>query len=388
MPQSIISDLRKQIKEKDQFLATISHEIRSPMNAVFGMADALLRTDLDHIQKRYLTVLLDACESMLGIANQVLDISKTKSGRVALANVDFDLSDFMALQVAAFANRAEARNIELSLQVDFRTDPRIYFDKFRLGQIMTNLISNALRYTDSGQIIVRALLDKSTGHFLDLTLAVQDTGIGMSPRASKNIFEAFTTANPAESAARGGSGLGLTVVRDLVNLMNGRILVDTTLGEGTTFTINLQVEPQQENKIAHRPMQRYMPVGLNILLAEDNESNAFVFNVMLEETGANITRARNGAEAVTRALKQQFDVIFMDIQMPEMNGIDATRKIRTNELDAQQKPATIIALSADVFASQSSDFQNAGFNDSLSKPVRQSELLSVLSTFDKGVNFD
>ncbi len=383
-----IESLKQQLADKDQFLATISHEIRSPMNGVFGMADALLRTDLNKVQKRYLTVLMDACESMLSIANQVLDISKTKSGQAQLTPVDFDLNDFMALQVASFANRAEMRGIDLDLEVNFSADPRIHFDKFRLGQVMTNLISNALRYTDEGRIVVRGMLEPMANDNLNLILSVEDTGIGMSKEASKGIFEAFSSANPVESAARGGTGLGLTVVRDLVDLMQGDITVDSVLGQGTVFSVSLVVTASQTEIHNPRPMRKAMPANLNVLLAEDNDSNAFVFQVMLEETGINITHVRNGKDAVDQALETRFDMIFMDIQMPIMNGIDATANIRANEQVARLNKTSIIALSADVFVTQNPKFQAAGFSDSLSKPMRQSELLDVLSTFDKGINFD
>lgn len=389
MPKSpTIAELQEQLRDKDQFLATISHEIRSPMNGVFGMADALLRTNLDPVQKRYLTVLMDACESMLSIANQVLEISKAKSGQSALAPVDFDLNDFMTLHIASFADRARARNLDLKLEVGFGADPRIHFDKFRLGQVLTNLISNALRYTDKGGVLVSAGLQPDADGRLNLSLSVKDTGIGMTAKASKNIFEAFNSANPIESAARGGTGLGLTVVRDLVELMHGKVTVKSSPGEGTVFTVQVLVDPSKSELHKPRPMRKSLPENLRVLLAEDNDSNAFVFQVMLEETGINITRARTGTEAVQHAANTSFDMIFMDIQMPEMDGIQATAEIRANESVAQTKAVSIIALSADVFVSQNPKFQLAGFSDSLSKPVRQSELLDVLSTFDKGINFD
>ncbi|MBL4806834.1 MAG: response regulator [Rhodobacteraceae bacterium] len=383
-----IAMLEKRLVDKDRFLATICHEIRSPMNGVFGMADALLRTELDEKQKRYLTVLMDACESMLSVANQVLDITKYESGQAKLTPVDFDLTDFMSLQVASFEARAKARNLELVLETSILCDPRIHFDKFRLGQVLTNLISNALRYTDQGRIVVRAILQSTKTGAHSLMISVEDTGIGMSPEAVSGIFEAFSSANPVESAARGGTGLGLTVVRDLVRLMDGEIEVKSDLGQGSSFILDLTVSPAKDEMHKTRPMRKSMPKNLNVLLAEDNESNAFVFQVMLEETGINITHVRNGEDAVSHASEQRFDVIFMDIQMPKMNGIDATSGIRADEALAQQSPTSIIALSADVFISQSPEFRAAGFSDYLSKPVRQSELLDVLSVFDKGENFD
>jgi len=383
-----IKELKDQLQQKDQFLATISHEIRSPMSGVFGMADALLRTKLNSVQKRYLTVLMDSCESMLSIANQVLEISKSSSGQARLAPVDVDLNDFIAMQVAGFESRAKARNLDLVTDINFQADPRVHLDKFRLAQVLSNLISNALRYTDKGRIVVRAILMPRDGKFLDLTLIVEDTGIGMTKKASKRIFDAFQSANPIESAARGGTGLGLTVVRNLVDLMQGEISVESTPGKGTVFTTKFVVETSKTELHSLKPMRKAMPANLNILLAEDNDSNAFVFKVMLEETGVKITHARDGTEAVEKASESEFDVIFMDIQMPRMNGIEATTKIRALEAEKFRSATSIIALSADVFVSQASEFQAAGFNYSLSKPVRQSELLDVMSTLDKGVKFD
>jgi len=381
-PATEVARLKEIIRQKDQFLATVSHEIRSPMNGVFGMADALSRTKLDEKQRRYLSVLRDACDSMLSIANQLLEKGKLESGQTTLVPVDFDIAAFVSSQVAEFASRAEARGLLLELDTKILTGSRIRFDKMRLAQVLSNLISNAIRYTDEGRVVVRVILQ--TGHKgkLRLVLSVEDSGIGIAPEKHSQIFEAFASADPTQSALRGGTGLGLNVVRELVSLMGGRIKLDSSPGMGSTFTVELAVEKARSAVEAAEATPRTMPQNLHVLLAEDNDSNAFVFEVLLEDTGVKTTRVRNGREAVIAHEKGAFDVIFMDIQMPVMGGIEATAAIRAAE-GAVDNPVPIIALSADTVAPQCTSYQAARFTDAIYKPVRQKDLLDVLSIFDK-----
>ncbi len=377
-----VARLKDIIRQKDQFLATVSHEIRSPMNGVFGMADALSRTPLDEKQQRYLSVLRDACDSMLSIANQLLEKGKLDSGQTTLVPVDFDIAEFVSSQVAEFATQAEARGLLLELDTKILTGSRIRFDKTRLAQVLSNLISNAIRYTDEGRVVVRVILQ--TGHRgkLRLVLSVEDSGIGIAPDKHSQIFEAFASADPTQSALRGGTGLGLNVVRELVSLMGGSIKLDSSPGMGSTFTVALAVEKAESAAVAVEASRRSLPQNLHILLAEDNDSNAFVFEVLLEDTGVKTTRVRNGEEAVIAFGKGSFDAIFMDIQMPVMNGIKATAAIREAE-GKVENPIPIIALSADAVASQCPNYQAARFTDAIYKPMRQKDLLDVLSIFDK-----
>ncbi len=381
-PAAEVARLKEIIRQKDQFLATVSHEIRSPMNGVFGMADALSRTDLDEKQKRYLSVLRDACDSMLSIANQLLEKGKLDSGQTTLVPVDFDIAEFVSSQVAEFAGRAQKRGLLLELDTKILIESRIRFDKMRLAQVLGNLISNALRYTDEGRVVVRAILQMGHEGQRRLVLSVEDSGIGIAPEKHSQIFDAFSSADPAQSASRGGTGLGLNVVRELVALMGGSIKVDSSPGMGSTFTVELVVEAAESAAEEAELTRRPMPQNLHILLAEDNDSNAFVFEVLLEDTGVKTTRVRNGEEAVIAFEKGSFDVIFMDIQMPVMNGIKAAAAIRATEGEVEN-PVPIIALSADTVAAQCPNYQAARFTDAIFKPMRQKDLLDMLSIFDK-----
>ncbi|MBL1436110.1 MAG: response regulator [Rhodobacteraceae bacterium] len=380
-PAAEIARLNEVIRQKDQFLATVSHEIRSPMNGVFGMADALSRTSLDKKQTRYLSVLRDACDIMLSLANQLLEKGKLDSGQTTLVPVDFDIAEFVSSQVAEFSARAKARGLLLELDTKILTDSRIRFDKMRLSQVLSNLISNAIRYTDEGRVVVRVILQAGKDDTRRLVLSVEDSGIGIAPEKHSQIFEAFASADPVQSASRGGTGLGLNVVRELVGLMGGSVKVDSTPGLGSTFTVELTVEKAQSQVAEVEVERRSMPQNLHILLAEDNDSNAFVFEVLLEDTGVKTTRVRNGEEAVIAFKKGDFDVIFMDIQMPVMSGIEATMAIR--EAEGAGRPVPIIALSADTVAAQCSTYKAARFTDAIFKPMRQRELLDMLSIFDK-----
>lgn len=377
-----VARLKEVIRQKDQFLATVSHEIRSPMNGVFGMADALSRTELDEKQQRYLSVLRDACDSMLSIANQLLEKGKLDSGQTTLVPVDFDVAEFVASKVAEFSRQAAKRGLVLELDTKILIESRIRFDKMRLAQVLGNLISNAIRYTDEGRVVVRVILQMGHEGQRRLILSVEDSGIGIAPDKHSQIFEAFTSADPEQSASRGGTGLGLNVVRELVGLMGGSIKVDSSPGMGSTFTVELVVAAAESEVEVAETTRRIMPQNLHILLAEDNDSNAFVFEVLLEDTGVKTTRVRNGEEAVIAFSKGKFDVIFMDIQMPVMDGIKATAAIREAEGEVKN-PVPIIALSADTVAAQCSSYQAARFTDALFKPMRQKDLLEILSIFDK-----
>ncbi len=377
-----VARLKEIIRQKDHFLAKVSHEIRSPMNGVFGMADALSRTRLDEKQQRYLAVLRDACDSMLSIANQLLEKGKLDSGQTVLVPVDFDIAEFVAAKVVEFSEQAKARGLLLELDTKILTDSRIHFDKMRLAQVLGNLISNAIRYTDEGRVVVRAILKEGADGQRRLVLSVEDSGIGIAPEKHSQIFEAFSSADPVQSASRGGTGLGLNVVRDLVALMGGRIKVDSSPGMGSTFTVELAVDGAESTTSEKEVLRRKMPQNLRVLLAEDNDSNAFVFEVLLEDTGVKTTRVRNGQEAVTAFAKGAFDVVFMDIQMPVMNGIKAAAAIREAEGDVEN-PIPIIALSADTVATQCPEYRAARFTDAIFKPMRQKDLLDMLSGFDK-----
>ncbi len=375
-----LEELRDIIRQKDRFLATVSHEIRSPMNGVFGMADALSLTPLDKKQRRYLDVLKDACDTMLLMANQLLEKGRMEAGQAALVPVDFDIAEFVADKVEEFSGQAQQKGLLIELETKILTNSRIRFDKLRLGQVLNNLISNAIRYSDQGRIIVRLFLQSGRNRQLQLVLSVEDSGIGIAPSQHAKIFEAFTSANPEESAKRGGTGLGLCLVRDLVALLGGKITVESALGLGSTFTVSLAVDPAEKAVATGAGIERVMPKCLKLLLAEDNDSNAFVFEVLLEDTGIDITRVRNGEEAIAAFRNAKFNIVFMDLQMPLLGGVEAATAIRAMESKAK---VPIIALTADRVAIQCPNFQAAGFSDTLIKPMRQSELLDVLSMIGK-----
>jgi len=377
-----VKHLQATIAQKDRFLATVSHEIRSPMNGVFGMADALSRTSLDDKQSRYLSVLRDACDTMLSIANHLLEKGKLDSGQTSLVPVDFDIAEFVSGLVAEFSGQAQARGLSLELDTKILINSRIRFDKLRLGQVLGNLVSNAIRYTDEGRVVVRVILQMGRDGKRHLVLGVEDSGIGIAPDKHEHIFNAFATADPQQSASRGGTGLGLNVVRELVALMGGTVRVSSTVGIGATFTVDLVVAAPENLRQADQPSHRPLPQNLHILLAEDNDSSAYVFEVLLEDTGVKTTRVRNGEEAVIAHANGAFDIIFMDIQMPVLNGIQATIAIRAAEGDTNQ-PTPIIALSADVVISQCPSYRSARFSDAVFKPMRQKDLLDILANFGK-----
>jgi len=367
------------VKTKEAFLANMSHEIRTPMNAIIGMGRQLEKTDLQEQQRFFLNTINMASDHLLVVINDILDISKIEAGKLELENTGFNLSEVLQHVVRVMQPRAEEKGLELKINLDNNIAPVLIGDSHRINQILLNLISNSVKFTEKGGVTISVTLDEKIEQKQVVEFSIKDTGIGISSEFVEHIFDKFSQEERTTARKYGGTGLGMAITKELVELMQGHISINSKKGAGTEILIELpfKVGTAQDLPKANKDLSDTGSLeGLRILLAEDNEMNRLVANTVLENYGVLITEAKNGAEAVDSLTKDKYDIVLMDMQMPVMNGMEATAVIR-NELKLD---IPIIALTANAIKGDSERYMAIGMNGFISKPFEENDLINAIAT--------
>ncbi len=376
-------ELLRAQKAKEQFLANISHEIRTPINGIAGMANLLSKNPSPEEQVTYLNAIKSASENLKVIINDILDLASIDSGKLKFEKIGFNLKDLLTSLINAFAFQAHEKGLTLTFHLEDKVNTILIGDPVRLNQILINLISNALKFTHTGSIRIDCSVEKQTNQRCITHFQITDTGIGIPQDKLITIFESFSQADESVTRKYGGTGLGLTIVKQLTELQQGTITVKSEEDKGSIFSVSIPYSIGISSDVAkiglhtqkNKAIQNSLK-GLKVLLVEDNDINRLYASSILRTWGCVLEMAENGYVAIVKLKNSHFDIVLMDIQMPVMDGFEATKAIRAGDVSKNQIP--IIALTANATKRDAEKCHAAGMNDCISKPFTPEDLFQAL----------
>jgi signal transduction histidine kinase/CheY-like chemotaxis protein len=361
---------------KSAFLSMVTHELRTPLNGVLGMARALRQTSLTPRQRDYVDTILRSGDGLLAILNDVLDISKIEAGRMELAVAAFDLAALARQSTGLWSETAAAKRLEVACEIDAALPPRVIGDETRVGQIVLNLVSNAVKFTEAGSVRLAVRhAPREEGEGVEITVA--DTGPGMTPEQVSRLFRPYAQADASTAKKYGGTGLGLSICRKLATMMGGEIGVESEPGKGSVFRVWLPLLPSTAAAEPERAEPAWLELPqIRLLAVDDNPINLAVARALLEAAGVTVETAAHGAEALERLAREPFDIVLMDVHMPVMNGVEAVGRMRAGEAGPSDLP--VIALTADDAPGEAARLRTLGFDAMQTKPVRPQELFAAI----------
>jgi len=391
--------LEREKKTTEYFLASMSHEIRTPLNGIIGLTEILDNTALTKEQKEFVSMIRESSDNLRVIVNDVLDVSKINAGKMELEHIDFDFYSKVKASAGIFIPQAEEKGIHLNVSIDPQIPKYLIGDPTRLSQVIINLVSNALKFTDKGgkiNVTVESL-ERQNDHVL-FKLSVSDSGIGLSQEQQVKIFEAYSQATTSTTRKSGGTGLGLTISSKIVRSMGGELQVESEEGKGATFFFVITMKESLREVVEERPVvekrikleekEEVTEVSLekgfkdvHVLVAEDNPINQRLIKIVLENLGVRVTLTANGQEAYDARISGEYDIIFMDVQMPVMDGIESTHCILEYEKENGLDHVPIIALTANALTGDKEKYMAEGMDDYATKPLDIKILEKLISEY-------